>query len=122
MKKYLDGSYGTGGDIMNEIQNSDKFVFKFWKIEEGEYSNKTYFFKWYFESEYNQNGFITIILNNNNEISNSSLIATNDNCINKIPRPLGLYNDETLYKAFEHMMKDQNIHINGIYDSNAQYY
>ncbi len=111
MSDYLGiGSYGVGKKI---IDNYNLFNCNLIKIEIY-LSNKNkhfYRFEWSFDVDYK--GMICIVLDcNSKKISNSSLIETNDN---KFTRPLGLYNDSTLYDVFKIIMNQEGIVIQGIF-------
>ncbi len=101
MPKRLNGSYGTGKKI---IQNMNDFTYHYRDSEK--LSGKDYYtFAWTFG---NQTGTAVITLTNNGFIDQSSTLNCKTNC-HDFQRPLGAYNDKTLYDVFEMMLDSQNI-------------
>ncbi|MBE6099314.1 MAG: hypothetical protein E7197_04600 [Anaerovibrio sp.] len=100
MRKYLNGSAGTGEKIIKH--------FTFFKYDfvgkESDRENKTiYRFKWHFYDY--QHGYINIIVQNNSYcIDEGSTMGTDDDSPKKFDRPLGLYNDKTLESVYRKMM------------------
>ena len=94
MEKYLNGSAETGRKI---IQNWSDF-----KVEFIGDNDEVYKFTWEF---YNQYGYINIRFKKG-KILESSLIDTDNNSPNGFDRPLGLYNDPSLYHVFERCLKE----------------
>ncbi len=100
---WLSGSYKTGEKI---LKNMTHFSFEF-----EENHGDLYKFKWSFDSQY---GYINISFREG-KISNSSLIDTCDGSKHPFQRPLGLYNDDTLYGLFLRLMSSININVIGVY-------
>lgn len=97
MATYLNGSAGTGEYIM---KNMDFFSYDFKKSDS--ISNGTmYSFDWIFNT---QSGYISIVVSPEGTIDPSSLIHCTKNQ-NYFQRPLGLYNDNSLFSIFEKMLK-----------------
>ncbi|WP_346867275.1 MULTISPECIES: hypothetical protein [unclassified Clostridium] len=109
MGKYLNGSAKTGEKI---IKNWDLFRYEFESLDENE--NKIFYkFYWNFDE---QHGYIYITYNiKTKEISNSSLINTNLSSKYKFNRPLGLYNDNSLYEVFVKILQSQGKEVKGIF-------
>lgn len=97
MLKRLNGSANTGKRIM---QNLEQFSFNY-RDSENVAGKDFYQFDWSFG---NQSESAVIQLTDSGCIDQSSTL----NC-NNFSRPLGAYNDNTLYKVFEMMLKSQNI-------------
>lgn len=97
MAKRLSGSAGTGKKIM---QNLDLFDFDI-QSPENVTDKDFYAFTWTFG---NQSGTAVINLTDDGFINQSSTL----NCHN-FQRPLGAYNDNTLYDVFGMMLEDKNI-------------
>lgn len=108
MSKWLSGSAKTGDKI---LKNMTLFKYTYKGIEQSLEDEKIYRFDWNFG---NQNGYISIVYYNG-KISNASLIDTCNNSKNAFDRPLGLYNDNTLYGLFQILMLSINIKIDGVY-------
>lgn len=105
----LSGSSETGKVILNNWN-----LFKFKLIEEDK-SEDIYFYKfnWSFN---NQRGYITIRYDRrNNKIANSAIIDTDDVSSSKFSRPLGLYNDKTLFDVYKRMLAKLDCKVEGIY-------
>lgn len=101
MPKRLNGSTGTGKKIM---QNIDIFNYTYDGCEPSG-NNTLHKFNWTFG---NQSGYASITLTPEGTIDPSSLM----NCaVNQsdFRRPLGAYNDNTLYDVFRKMLQSQNI-------------
>ncbi|MBM7868482.1 hypothetical protein GTO89_16645 [Heliobacterium gestii] len=112
MGKYLTGSAKTGEKIM---ENFSDFSYDFIEIDTSS-KNPLYRFSWRFNS---QHGYVSIrIKEASNKISNGSLIDTDRASSHKFDRPLGLYNDQTLFIVFKKMMKSLNIDVMEVYDDN----
>ncbi len=110
MSKWLSDSYNTGATIMNNIAS---FKYDYKQMEKcGEVF--IYKFTWDYHG---QTGYISINYMDT-KISNSSLIGTDEYTDNKFGRPLGLYNDGTLYDLFALMMQSINLTVSGIYSEN----
>lgn len=109
----LTGSAGTGKMIM---ENLERFHFEL--IEKGKYGEDKEFifygFSWSFDQQY---GTISIRLRvTDNFISSSSLIMTDSKSPNCFKRPLGLYNDNTLFDVFKLMMGKYGIEVKGFFN------
>ncbi len=101
MPKRLNGSSGTGKKI---IQNMIDFSYRYRDVET--VSDKDFYtFTWTFG---NQTGTAVISLTANGFIDQSSTLNCDTNC-HDFQRPLGAYNDNTLYGVFEMMLDSQNI-------------
>lgn len=113
MKEYLTDTYGTGEKIMKKMKKS--FLCEPHKIKD--YDGKVvYFFNWAIGLQW---GYISIEVKDN-KINSSSQIGTYSDALLKyhFSRPLGLYNDETLYPLFCKLMMDHyKIKIEGIFNS-----
>ena len=105
MSKHLSGSPGTGEKIMKNIS---LFHYNFIQSEEqGEGEDKTlYKFKWSFDNYHS--GIISIIIRSDGTIDESSLIICLQNIRNS-SRPLGAYNDSSLYNVFRMLLDSQHI-------------
>lgn len=101
MSKRLNGSAGTGKKI---LQNLNQFHFNYQSCEI-ENNKKFYTFTWSFGD---QAGFAVIQLTDLGYIDQSSTLSCNKNCYSFL-RPLGVYNDKTLYKVFEMMLQKYNL-------------
>lgn len=109
MGKYLTGSAKTGEKIMKNIS---EFSYELKDIDDS-LEKPLYCFEWQFNSQY---GSVRIMLEQaSKKISNSSLIDTDDKSGHRFGRPLGLYNDKSLFDVFKMMMNSQNINIVGTY-------
>ncbi|WP_313069935.1 hypothetical protein [Lacrimispora sp.] len=93
MPMRLNGSVKTGKKIMD---NLSKFELVFDKLDDNKY-----FFTWTFDGY--QNGHICIVLNDNNEITQDSLISCKENQ-NNFKSSLGLYKDDTLMPVFQYSL------------------
>lgn len=101
MPKRLNGSSGTGKKI---IQNMSDFSYRYRNVET--VSGKDFYtFTWTFG---NQTGTAVISLTANGFIDQSSTLNCDTNC-HDFQRPLGAYNDNTLYGVFGMMLDPQNI-------------
>lgn len=100
MKKKLNGSAGTGKKIM---ENRDIFNYSY-KETYATSETTNYKFDWSFEDQF---GTAVIKLNPDGKINQFSFL----NCekCNDFPRPLGAYNDSSLYEVFQMMLDNQNI-------------
>ena len=111
MEKYLTGSAETGNKIIDNFTN---FIYTPKKIDTSS-ENKVYFFNWHFNNQY---GYVSIRLEKeSNKIADSSLIDTDNKSEHKFDRPLGLYNDPSLYKIFKKMMSTHNITVKDVYST-----
>lgn len=111
MEKYLTGSARTGEKIMENISD---FSYELKEIDTS-LKNPLYRFKWHFNSQY---GYVSIIFKEKSKnISNGSLIDTDSASRHKFDRPLGLYNDQTLFNVFQMMMRAQSINVIGVDDN-----
>ena len=106
MGKWLSGSAGTGKKIMQNLKD-----FKV-SINEHQKENGIVRFVWTFNE---QTGYISVRYREG-KISNSSMIGTDDNSMHAFNRPLGLYNDDSLYSVFTMLMNDIGINITGGYN------
>lgn len=112
MGKYLTDSAGTGEKI---IRNFSDFLYNC-TTSEPLSENLLYRFNWQFND---QHGYISIVFDKtSSKIANSSLIDTDNDSSHKFGRPLGLYNDQTLYSVFQKLMESQGIYIDGIFSDN----
>jgi hypothetical protein len=98
MAKRLSGSTNTGKKIM---QNQYLFNYTYTGSEQLG-NNMLYKFDWSFDNY--QSGYISIIVMNNGQIEQSSLIGSDS-----FSRPLGVYNDQSLYDIFRMMLDSQAI-------------
>lgn len=105
MGKWLNGSAGTGDKIMNNFED-----FKY-ELNKKEGSKDFFSFNWQFNE---QIGYVSIRYKDN-KISNGSIIGTEESSKHKFDRPLGLYNDDTLFKVFKEMMNSIERKVDGIY-------
>lgn len=97
MAKRLSGSAGTGKEIM---QNLKEFTFNYQGSEN--VANKDFYtFNWTFG---NQSGTAVIELTDTGCIDQSSTLNCHD-----FQRPLGAYNDPSLYNVFRMMLDSKNI-------------
>ena len=101
MPKRLNGSAGTGEKIMN---NPDTFSYSYIRPNNST-STTNYRFEWSFGS---QNGTAVISLTKDNRIDPSSTLNCNQNRYGFL-RPLGVYNDPTLYDVFAMMLDNAGI-------------
>ena len=92
MPKRLNGSANTGKKIMN---NLDAFSYSYIGPDNST-STTNYRFKWSFGS---QSGTAVISLTKDNHIDQSSTLNCDQNRYDFL-RPLGAYNDQTLYDVF----------------------
>ena len=101
MPKRLNGSANTGKKIMNNLE-----IFSYSYIGPDNSTGTTnYSFKWSFG---NQSGTAVISLTKDNRIDPSSTL----NCVQNrysFLRPLGVYNDRTLYDVFAMMLDNAGI-------------
>ena len=106
---YLTGNSKTGEKI---TKNWTRFKYEYKAVEElGD--KLMYKFEWTFDG---QHGFISIILRKkDNNMSNSSLINTDNDSIHQFARPLGLYNDRSLEPLFRNVMLSIGINVSGVY-------
>ena len=96
MPKRLNGSANTGKKIMN---NLDAFSYSYIGPDNST-STTNYRFKWSFGS---QSGTAVISLTKDNHIDQSSTLNCDQNRYDFL-RPLGAYNDQTLYDVFAMML------------------
>jgi hypothetical protein len=109
MEKWLTGSTETGEKI---LQNINFFRYTYESKEKSTARRESiYKFKWNYGE---QNGYINITYKNG-KISNSSSMDTNKKSKHKFDRPLGLYNDSSLFEVFQIMMNSINMEAEGIY-------
>lgn len=101
MPKRLNGSANTGKKIMNNLE-----IFSYSYIGPDNSTGTTnYSFKWSFGS---QSGTAIISLTKDNCIDQSSTLNCDKNCHDFL-RPLGAYNDPTLYNVFAMMLNNAGI-------------
>ena len=101
MPKRLNGSANTGKKIMN---NLDAFSYSY--IGPDNSTSTTYYrFDWSFGS---QSGTAVISLTKDNHIDQSSTLNCDQNRYDFL-RPLGAYNDQTLYDVFAMMLDNAGI-------------
>lgn len=93
MGKFLKGSAQTGEKIMENLLD---FHYEFEGIKESIYN-----FNWKFRE---QSGYATIKLTDNGYIDKYSTLGCENNK-GEFTRPLGVYNDKSLYKVFSFMLK-----------------
>ena len=106
---WLNGNAKTGEKIS---KNFSHFRFHYDKNEDlGD--KLIYKFSWNFDG---QHGYISIMVRKeDNKISNSSMIGT-DNCSSHpFDRALGLYNDESLGTIFTGLLQGIGVKVNGFY-------
>lgn len=97
MPKRLNGCVNTGEKIMD---NPSEFTYNYENKEN--VNDKTFYnFNWTFNK---QSGTATILLTADGHIDQSSTLMCND-----FDRPLGLYNDESLYGVFGMMLDNKEI-------------
>ena len=101
MPKRLNGSANTGKKIMN---NLDAFSYSYIGPDNST-STTNYRFKWSFGS---QSGTAVISLTKDNHIDQSSTLNCDQNRYDFL-RPLGAYNDQTLYYVFAMMLDNAGI-------------
>ena len=101
MPKRLNGSANTGKKIMN---NLDAFSYSYIGPDNST-STTNYRFKWSFGS---QSGTAVISLTKDNHIDQSSTLNCDQNRYDFL-RPLGAYNDQTLYDVFAMMLGNAGI-------------
>lgn len=101
MPKRLNGSANTGKKIMN---NLDAFSYSYIGPDNSA-STTNYRFKWSFGS---QSGTAVISLTKDNHIDQSSTLNCDQNRYDFL-RPLGAYNDQTLYDVFAMMLDNAGI-------------
>lgn len=101
MPKRLSGSAGTGKKIM---QNQSNFDFTYEGVEKAN-GKDLYNFNWTFGI---QTGTAVIELTDTGYISQSSTLNCNTNKYDFL-RPLGAYNDSSLYDVFKMMLDSQKI-------------
>lgn len=104
MPKRLNGSANTGKKIMN---NLDAFSYSYIGPDNST-STTNYRFKWSFGS---QSGTAVISLTKDNHIDQSSTLNCDQNRYDFL-RPLGAYNDQTLYDVFAMMLDNAGIEAN----------
>lgn len=102
MPKRLSGSANTGKKI---IQNQNLFNYTYISSEPSG-NNMLYKFDWSFDNY--QTGNISIVLRSDGTIDESSLINCRQNP-REFSRPLGAYNDPSLYDVFLMMLDNQHI-------------
>lgn len=103
MPKRLTGSAGTGKKIM---QNQNLFNYTYNGSEKLSEGKTLYKFDWSFDNY--QSGNISIELRPDGIIDESSLINCHQNR-REFLRPLGAYNNDSLYDIFRIMLDSQNI-------------
>ena len=103
MPKRLTGSPGTGKKIM---QNPTLFHYTYNGSEPLSEGKIVYKFNWSFDNY--QSGNISIELRADGTIDESSLINCRQNP-REFSRPLGVYNDSSLYVVFRMMLDSQKI-------------
>jgi hypothetical protein len=103
MPKRLSGSANTGKKIM---QNQNLFNYIYNGSEKLSEDKTLYKFDWSFDNY--QSGNISIELRPDGAIDESSLIICKQNP-GEFSRPLGAYNDASLYDVFRLMLDSQNI-------------
>lgn len=109
MEKWLTGATETGERI---LQNISLFRYSFESKEKSTGRRENiYKFNW---SYGDQNGYISI-MHKNGRISNSSSIDTSKKSKHKFEKPLGLYNDSSLFRVFQMMLNSIDIEVEGIY-------
>ncbi len=101
MPKRLTGSAGTGKKI---LQNTDLYNYTYNGAEQVG-NNTLHKFSWTFG---NQSGYASIEVWPDGTIDQSSLIDCTKNKAEFL-RPLGAYNDPSLYDVFKMMLKAHNI-------------
>lgn len=101
MPKRLNGSAGTGKKIM---KNRELFDYSFIKSDSSAETPK-YYFNWSFE---HQQGTAVITLTEKGLIDQSSTLNC-DEYTREFARPLGAYNDPSLYDVFAMMLNDAGI-------------
>lgn len=101
MPKRLSGSAGTGKKI---IQNWDLFKYTYTGSEPLSKDKILYKFDWSFDNYQSEN--ISIEVRPDKTIDESSLINCQQNP-REFLRPLGAYNDKTLYDVFSKMLDSQ---------------
>lgn len=104
MSKRLTGSVGTGNKI---LKNQDLYSY-YYKGSEKLSDGTMYKFEWMFG---NQLGYVNIIVDSDGKIDSSSLIDCTQGK-REFLRPLGAYNDSSLYKVFEMMLENSEINYN----------
>ncbi len=101
MPKRLNGSAGTGKKIIKNIKD---FNYHYKDVEK--VSGKDFYpFPWTFGD---QSGTAVISLTDDGFIDQSSTLNCDTNR-HDFRRPLGAYNDDTLYDVFRMMLDSQNI-------------
>ena len=95
MPMYLSGSAGTGSKIMKNLGK-----FRYSKIDQ---DVNHHFYNWTFDGY--QSGILTIVVDDNGNISQDSLILCNHNP-RSFARPLGLYNDSSLESVFAYILNN----------------
>ena len=101
MRKYLSGGAGTGKKI---IENQKIFEYEFKKKETLSDNKIMYCFTWIYDDY--QFGFINIVVGNGtNNIDESSVMSTENRSPRPFNRPLGLYNDNSLYTVYKEMLQ-----------------
>lgn len=114
MVNFLDGSANTGKDIMD---NLDLFSCEYTTNEALDDGTVIYKFQWIFNIH--QKGYISIIVKDN-KMSDSSLIGVDSDSIkiDEFARPLGLYNDPSLYEPFcDILQRYCNVTVSGRYSN-----
>ena len=101
MPKRLNGSANTGQKIMN---NLDAFSYSYIGPDNSTRTTNSRF-KWSFGS---QSGTAVISLTKDNHIDQSSTLNCDQNRYDFL-RPLGAYNDQTLYDVFAMMLDNAGI-------------
>ena len=112
MISFLTDSANTGKDIMD---NPDLFSCTYSGFDQSDDGSVIYKFDWTFNVQ--QTGYISIKVKNG-KMSNSSLIGVDNKRLklDSFSRPLGLYNDPTLYDLFCNLLQTRcNVTVNEQY-------
>lgn len=108
MGKWLSGGAETGSKIMN---NWSSFSYDIDSAQTDRNEGR-YFFNWHFDNQY---GYISIKVKDN-KVNSSSQIYTKQGSEHPFSKPLGLYNDSSLFDIFEIMLRDSyNINVSGVF-------
>jgi len=108
--KRLNGSSGTGDKILRLYS---LFTYDLKEKEIVRENEHFYRFSWAFDGQF---GFINITYNPVcSKISESSVINTEKTSGYKFSRPLGLYNDQSLFSVFKKMLESNNVQVLGAY-------
>lgn len=111
---FLDGATNTGKDI---LENPDLFSCEYTgKIVKN--GSVMYKFQWTFSNQ--QKGYISILVKDD-KIDISSMIGVDGDSlkIDGFGRPLGLYNDSSLYELFRELLQSHcNVTVSGTCSDN----